>query len=40
MLADAGGSAEAAEHEAQHDEAADDVVPHLFQRDELTAEHL
>ena len=40
MLADAGGGAEAAEHEAQQHKAADDVVPDAFQRDKRAAEHL
>ena len=40
MLADAGGGAEAAEHEAQQRKAANDVIPDAFQRDERAAEHL
>ena len=40
MLADAGCSAKAAEHKAQHDKAAYNVIPHLFQRHEGAAEHL
>ena len=40
MLADAGGGAEAAEYKAQQHKAADNVIPYIFQRNQLTAEHL